>query len=420
MDVKKFWIYVHTTKVKKGWDWVELPDGRRISVPEGKYVKVMTIGNKTAIGFEDLTEEIGEKPDWDYQTPMCIVDEEVDGVQKVAKLRCRFNGRYHVSLFYEGVKVAEFWWGKTFEAPSFSYLDVQALAQQLPIAPAPAVPAMPVFDYIIDIYSDKVVIKSHDGFTTTLTTIADLNEWLSNNKGKRIAIYAYTDVTEDIDIYSGEYWFIKGFFDCFVGLHESNTTIVNVGAVIKCVYNMLDVSNVTVASCSHTTISFYNVERGTGIIVVGLFQVLYIENFEARVFAEVFNYAEIWNCRLLDLSIKARLLKIYDTTIEESRRGIVIETEYDVRIDNVTNKGIWVTKLNIRREIPVYIDAGTTMTIDIPNFGVPGYFVSVEYFSAAGVAGVTYTIDTANHVIRITNNTTTTVGVFMVIRVTNY
>jgi hypothetical protein len=38
---------------------------------------------------------------------------------------------------------------------------------------------IPVFDYIVDIYSDKIVITNPDGSTTQLSTIADLNNWPS-------------------------------------------------------------------------------------------------------------------------------------------------------------------------------------------------------------------------------------------------
>jgi hypothetical protein len=241
VDVKKFWLYVHTTKVKKGWDWVELPDGRRISVPEGKYVKVMTIDGKTAIGFEDLTEEIGDNPDWDYQTPLCIIDEEVDGVHKVAKLRCIFTGRYHVSLFYEGVKVAEFWWGKIFDAPSFSYIDVQELAQQLSVAPAPAPAPVPVptvpFDYTIDIYADKIIVNDAYGNTVaTFSTINDLNNWIKNVSRKRIRINANVEVYDNLILPPNEYWIFGEWIHGNIYLLDGKHTIISFAKIGDAVF----------------------------------------------------------------------------------------------------------------------------------------------------------------------------------------
>jgi len=46
-----------------------LPNGRTLVVP-GKHIKAFN-GKPLASGFEDMTEEIAEKPDYDYQQP-CI------------------------------------------------------------------------------------------------------------------------------------------------------------------------------------------------------------------------------------------------------------------------------------------------------------------------------------------------------------
>jgi len=128
VDLKKFWIYVHTTKVKKGYNWVELPDGTRMSVPEGKYMKIFKVDNKDAFGFEDLTEEIGEKPDYDFETPMCVILDETGETNIKVSLDCKFTGRYRVSLYYDGIKISEFWWGRLRDFPSFTYTKPFAVA----------------------------------------------------------------------------------------------------------------------------------------------------------------------------------------------------------------------------------------------------------------------------------------------------
>jgi len=124
VDLNKFWIYVHTTGVKKGYNWIELPDGTRMSVPEGKYMKIFTVDNKNAFGFEDLTEEIGETPDYDFETPMCIILDEIGETNINVSLDCKFTGRYRVSLYYDGIKISEFWWGKLRSFPNFTYTKV--------------------------------------------------------------------------------------------------------------------------------------------------------------------------------------------------------------------------------------------------------------------------------------------------------
>jgi len=278
-------------------------------------------------------------------------------------------------------------------------------------------PGTPLFDHVVEIYSDKIVVKNPGGSTTTLGTIDELNTWLSNNKGKRIAIYAYANVTSDINLYSGEYWFMKGFFNRYINLYESNTIIVNVGAVLRLVQNVADVSNVTVVSGSLTLLYLINSARGTGVHVAGLFQDLYLSNYEAMVFAEVHRWAYIDNCRLFNLSIKSRYLEIYDSIIEYTPNEVVISTEMNLEFSNVTNNSAGTTNLNIRCERLVSVGAGATVTIPIPFFGVTGYSVVVEYFDTGGATGVTYTIDKTNHVIRITNSGTATATVYIVFRV---
>uniref|UniRef100_A0AAU6PXD2 Ribosomal protein S4 n=1 Tax=Ligamenvirales sp. TaxID=2832923 RepID=A0AAU6PXD2_9VIRU len=39
VDFKRFSIYVANRKVRKGWDYIILPDGKRVSVEPGKYLK---------------------------------------------------------------------------------------------------------------------------------------------------------------------------------------------------------------------------------------------------------------------------------------------------------------------------------------------------------------------------------------------
>jgi hypothetical protein len=74
------------------------------------------------------------------------------------------------------------------------------------LLPPPPLPPIPVFDYVIDIYSDKIVITNPDGSTTQLTTISDLNNWLGNVTGRKIRINVNVEVSRDIYLTPNEYW----------------------------------------------------------------------------------------------------------------------------------------------------------------------------------------------------------------------
>jgi hypothetical protein len=115
---RKFKIYVVNTKVWKGYDYVILPDGRLVKVTPGKYMRVTT----NSFAFEDLTEELGQKPDYDYDEPACTFT--VSGVVfKTVKLRCRYTAGYENHLYYGKVKVFEFKPGGYEREISFRYVD---------------------------------------------------------------------------------------------------------------------------------------------------------------------------------------------------------------------------------------------------------------------------------------------------------
>lgn len=117
-DVRKFRVYVVNTGVWKGFDYIVLPDGRVVSVTPGKYMRVAA----NSFGFEDQTEELGQKPDYDYDEPFCTFT--VSGVVfKTVKLSCRYGAGYENHLYYGKVKVFEFEPGSYTREISFNYLD---------------------------------------------------------------------------------------------------------------------------------------------------------------------------------------------------------------------------------------------------------------------------------------------------------
>ena len=441
VDVKKLWIWVHTTGVKKGWDWVELPDGRRVSVPEGKYIKVSTIDGKTAIGFEDLTEEIGEKPDWDYHTPLCVVDEVVDGIQKAAKLRCKFTGRYHVSLFYEGSKVAEFWWGKTFDTPSLSYIDVQTLAKQLPVPPA--------FDYIIDIYSDKIVIIASDGSTTTLNTINDFNSWLKNVRGKKIRINTHVVVTQDLVLTSNEYWVFGDRIDANVYVVEKNITIVSF-APLGNSYEERYVQNsdpITRKAIDASGLRLFAIYADLAIdtpyslppsiyepVTIVLLSTTHSEliGITGDVVAQGI-YLTMHYCKLGFTYID--VVEAYLANCVADNAVVLLKTRHDTYLTNVDVSNAINFLSDMRYTWVVDVPAGESASIDLdllkPNweyllyieqvgeyneYTAPGGLYHLGYLSALP-SGVSITVDAPTKSIVITNNTTNTVSVFIAYRI---
>jgi hypothetical protein len=103
VDVRLFNIYVHESRVRKGYDYLVLPDGKRVSVAPGKYMRIVD----NSFGFEDLTEEIGERPDYDFDEPYCVFAGESGFVSKRVVLKCKLGiGGRKVDLYYGDKLVA--------------------------------------------------------------------------------------------------------------------------------------------------------------------------------------------------------------------------------------------------------------------------------------------------------------------------
>jgi hypothetical protein len=91
---------------------------------------------------------------------------------------------------------------------------VRAIVGEIGVAPA-----LPALDYVVEIYANVVVVKSSDGRVTELASVADLNNWLKNVRGKRIAVYSYTSVESAIVLTRNTYVFARGRYS-YIGLAE--------------------------------------------------------------------------------------------------------------------------------------------------------------------------------------------------------
>jgi len=121
LDLWRFRVYVASTGVWKGWDYVVLPSGALIRVDPGRYMAVDE--NMQAFGFEDGTAEIGEEPDYDYGDPVCRVESVSGFLVKSVRLRCAYSSDYETHLYYGRIRVAVFRPG-TYEAVAeFRYVD---------------------------------------------------------------------------------------------------------------------------------------------------------------------------------------------------------------------------------------------------------------------------------------------------------
>jgi len=108
--IKQFNIYVKNTRVRKYWDHLILPDGTRVDIPEGKYFKIYSLW-PIEFGIEELTEEIGEEPDWDFDEPKVRILFLTSIKDPHGKLLLGWKASYRSILYFGDRLVYEIhWW----------------------------------------------------------------------------------------------------------------------------------------------------------------------------------------------------------------------------------------------------------------------------------------------------------------------
>jgi len=101
-----FYIYCETTNVWKYWDYLILPDGRRVSIPAGKYYKIFSY-KPFSFGIEDMTEEIGESPHWDFNEPQITILSLTSLKPPHGRLKIEWGASYHNILYYDGQQLVD-------------------------------------------------------------------------------------------------------------------------------------------------------------------------------------------------------------------------------------------------------------------------------------------------------------------------
>jgi hypothetical protein len=104
--ISHFSIYVTDTEVWKYWDYLMLPDGSRVSIPAGKYYKIFSY-RPFSFGIEEMTEEIGESPDWDFNEPKITVLSLTSLRPPHGSLRIEWEAVYHNILYYDGQQLLD-------------------------------------------------------------------------------------------------------------------------------------------------------------------------------------------------------------------------------------------------------------------------------------------------------------------------
>jgi hypothetical protein len=325
---------------------------------------------------------------------------------------------------------------------------IREILSQISVAPAPSIA---VFDYIIDIYSDRIVITGADGKTTELSSIDELNNWLQNNKGKRIRINIYTVVSNDLILTQNEYWVIGKEIIAKIVLTEKNISLYMLTPVYPYAYQiappiyitnidpstgqMYDVSglnlfathaSIDIEGSPDMTITDINVFviTSTSVYIYYVSGNVYIPNaiyFESE--DSVFEFLYVVSSKYLFLRNVSPIENSF-WFIESLGETYTYELQFGYNM---------YIEVRLRYIMDgIVVDPGGSVTIDIERPPiVEGYIymdiIGVSVGTYGGIRainplppGVTYSIDPSNNTITITNNTSNSVTIALAYIVDGY
>jgi hypothetical protein len=309
---------------------------------------------------------------------------------------------------------------------------------KLKMPPPPYIPVqIPFFDYIIDIYSDKVVVTKADGTKTQLSTINDLNNWLSNITGKRIRINANVEVYNDIYLSPNEYWIFGEWIHSYIYLLSGKHTIIsftrlgdhsNRGYVTN--YNpqtrgYMDVSGLKLYSV-YADLDLHGTSDMTLRDIVIYVEMTY-QSFIDYIIGDLYmrgGYISIMRSTLHNAYIEADYISLNNVTSSEYTGAWVMITRNGVDISGIVNASETLEAvLYLRNTVFKSVGANSSVTIDLPSINY--YFVhyrvvfigvrkgSNPYYYDPLPSGVTYYLDEVNRKIVINNTTTNSYNIVL-------
>jgi hypothetical protein len=270
-----------------------------------------------------------------------------------------------------------------------------------PVLPQPA-PGLQLYDYIVEIYADKIVIR-HAGGEITLQSVDKLNEWLSSVRDKKIAVFSYIPLVEDyIFLTRNFYYFAYGRFK-YVFLKEGGIVLMS-DAFLYEVLNANESWEPTDISHSYISVNaeFVGLDSaGTNITIIGYigYISLYMTSLDTIIARGVYFFAE--ECTIGYLIADYFSLIIYSSQINNY---YLITTHYYYELHNVTINASGEAYITVVRAIDLL--AHETKTYKVHSHGVevfyPRYVHITTYPPDATPVSYTYSYDSTTKELNIT------------------
>jgi hypothetical protein len=328
---------------------------------------------------------------------------------------------------------------------------LQLLLSRLFARPAPV--AMPAYDYVVDIYADKVVITASDGSTTTLNSVDELNSWLKSVRDKRIRINANVVVEQDLVLTSNEYWIFGEWIRANVLVVEPNTAIISF-APLGSGWEGYVVANFSPDTGKYVDVSglrLFAVYADLDIETRGVFTMSNISLYvlsSMQVFLSYLSgdvYAVGNSIYVFDSALRRAYIYAHDSLWMENIRGMgygsewCIVSPFETTLHSVALDDVDIVYMCVKKHIMASLQANTSQTFSLLSVtdtkNSRSLWYTVEAFgqwrstnignlrldaNEPPPSGVTYSIDLSTRSVTITNSTSSLQNIVLVYRLEVY
>jgi len=309
--------------------------------------------------------------------------------------------------------------------------------------PPPYIPVqIPFFDYVVDIYSDRVVVTKADGTTIQLSTIADLNNWLGNITDKKIRINVNVEIYDNLMLTPNEYWFFGEWIHGSIHLFSGKYTIISFTRLGDAGYrgyvttynpqirDYVDISGSKIYSV-YADLDIHGkadmILRDI-VICVEMAYESFIEYVDGDIYVRG-GFVNIMRSTLLNAYIEADFISLEDVTSREYTGAWIMISRIwaDIR-GTVDASNTLVAILYFRNTVLKNIEALSSVTIDLPtiNYYSIHYrivFIGIRkgsnpYYHDPLPSNITCYFDEANRKIVINNTTENAYNIVLTYEIT--
>jgi hypothetical protein len=290
--------------------------------------------------------------------------------------------------------------------------EIEDLIRKI-VPPVTPSAGLTLYDYIIEIYDVNNIVVRSASETITLSSIDDLNNFLSTIENKKIVIMAYVDVDQPLILQKYNGFFIFGRY--FIGIFLRSKVFLYAEAFINVITNTEGVRGEITNDISGSTIitrfSDINIANSSDIMLI-VEKARYVALYDVTNSSVIINDARdvLMNNFSYMAIIRAENLNINNSSFADI---YYIESRYNFYL-NYTYIDIGFGHLVQKINVSINALSSYTHNIPIPDGILPNAQI---FIFISGADNISYNVDVNAKTITFTNNNTSKVNIDVMIEI---